>query len=304
MYKHLFLLISILFSLSSPCVHAERYYFQHLGLKNKLSQSSVLCITQDRNGFMWFGTKDGLNRYDGSNFRIFKHNHSNPHSLGNNNVNSLHENKDGKLWIGTDDGIYIYDPLTETFSKLTCKSQDSLCITQPIVQITTDTQKNIWIAVESQGVFLFDNDRQTLTHYAIPDAHLLSSICIDQQNAVWIGYNGKGLYYTDDHFQNFRLFQTQEGKNLFTDDQIFKIFPEQHNTLYTGSAKGGLKSINILTRTVTDLLPDSSQTESIFVRNIYPIDKKTLWVATERGIYTYNKETREIQHLTYNPNDD
>lgn len=304
MYKHLFLLISILFSLSSPCVHAERYYFQHLGLKNKLSQSSVLCITQDRNGFMWFGTKDGLNRYDGSNFRIFKHNHSNPHSLGNNNVNSLHENKDGKLWIGTDDGIYIYDPLTETFSKLTCKSQDSLCITQPIVQITTDTQKNIWIAVESQGVFLFDNDRQTLTHYAIPDAHLLSSICIDQQNAVWIGYNGKGLYYTDDHFQNFRLFQTQEGKNLFTDDQIFKIFPEQHNTLYTGSAKGGLKSINILTWTVTDLLPDSSQTESIFVRNIYPIDKKTLWVATERGIYTYNKETREIQHLTYNPNDD
>lgn len=124
-----------------PSVHAERYYFQHLGLKNKLSQSSVLCITQDRNGFMWFGTKDGLNRYDGSNFRIFKHNHSNPHSLGNNNVNSLHENKDGKLWIGTDDGIYIYDPLTETFSKLTCKSQDSLCITQPIVQITTDTQK-------------------------------------------------------------------------------------------------------------------------------------------------------------------
>ena len=108
MYKHLFLLISILFSLSSPSVHAERYYFQHLGLKNKLSQSSVLCITQDRNGFMWFGTKDGLNRYDGSNFRIFKHNHSNPHSLGNNNVNSLHENKDGKLWIGTDDGIYIY----------------------------------------------------------------------------------------------------------------------------------------------------------------------------------------------------
>ena len=141
MYKHLFLLISILFSLSSPSVHAERYYFQHLGLKNKLSQSSVLCITQDRNGFMWFGTKDGLNRYDGSNFRIFKHNHSTPHSLGNNNVNSLHENKDGKLWIGTDDGIYIYDPLTETFSKLTCKSQDSLCITQPIVQITTDTQK-------------------------------------------------------------------------------------------------------------------------------------------------------------------
>lgn len=85
--------------------------------------------------------------------------------------------------------------------------------------------KNIWIAVESQGVFLFDNDRQTLTHYAIPDAHLLSSICIDQQNAVWIGYNGKGLYYTDDHFQNFRLFQTQEGKTSSPMTRFSKFSP-------------------------------------------------------------------------------
>ena len=87
-------------------------------------------------------------------------------------------------------------------------------------------KKNIWIAVESQGVFLFDNDRQTLTHYAIPDAHLLSSICIDQQNAVWIGYNGKGLYYTDDHFQNFRLFRKHKrGKTSSSDDQISKFSP-------------------------------------------------------------------------------
>ena len=57
-------------------------------LKNKLSQSSVLCIQQDKSGFMWFGTKDGLNRYDGSNFRTFKYDHKNPQSLGNNAINS------------------------------------------------------------------------------------------------------------------------------------------------------------------------------------------------------------------------
>ena len=142
----------------------------------------------------------------------------------------------------------------ESFSKLEKKSQDSVCITQPIVQITADSHENIWLIVESQGVFYFDNDKQALFHYPVPDAHALSSICVDQQNTVWLGYKGKGLYYTNDTFRTLQLFTTKDGKNLFATDHIFKILPEQHNTLYTGSAKGGLKSINIVNQTVTDLL--------------------------------------------------
>lgn len=303
MHKKLFFLMLTFVSLFANHVNAERYYFQHLGLKNKLSQSSVLCIQQDKSGFMWFGTKDGLNRYDGSNFRTFKYDHKNPQSLGNNAINSLHENKDGNLWIGTDNGIYLYNPIMESFSKLEKKSQDSVCITQPIVQITADSHENIWLIVESQGVFYFDNDKQALFHYPVPDAHALSSICVDQQNTVWLGYKGKGLYYTNDTFRTLQLFTTKDGKNLFATDHIFKILPEQHNTLYTGSAKGGLKSINIVNQTVTDLLADP-QTESIFVRTIYPINKDVLWIGTERGVYTYDKNTKESRHFTHDPSDD
>lgn len=303
MRKKFFFLILTFVSLFANHINAERYYFQHLGLKNKLSQSSVLCILQDKSGFMWFGTKDGLNRYDGSNFRTFKYEHKNPRSLGNNAVNALHENKDGNLWIGTDNGIYLYNPIMEAFSKLEKKSQDSVCITQPIVQITTDPHENIWLIVESQGVFLFDNDKQALFHYPVPDAHALSSICVDQQNTVWLGYKGKGLYYTNDTFKTLQLFTTKDEKNLFATDHIFKILPEQHNTLYTGSAKGGLKSINIINQTVTDLLADP-QTENIFVRTIYPINKDVLWIGTERGVYTYDKNTKESRHFTHDPSDD
>ena len=303
MHKKLFFLMLTFVSLFANHVNAERYYFQHLGLKNKLSQSSVLCIQQDKSGFMWFGTKDGLNRYDGSNFRTFKYDHKNPQSLGNNAINSLHENKDGNLCIGTYNGIYLYNPIMESFSKLEKKSQDSVCITQPIVQITADSHENIWLIVESQGVFYFDNDKQALFHYPVPDAHALSSICVDQQNTVWLGYKGKGLYYTNDTFRTLQLFTTKDGKNLFATDHIFKILPEQHNTLYTGSAKGGLKSINIVNQTVTDLLADP-QTESIFVRTIYPINKDVLWIGTERGVYTYDKNTKESRHFTHDPSDD
>ena len=100
-----------------------------------------------------------------------------------------------------------------------------------------------------------------------------------------------------------QLFTTKDGKNLFATDHIFKILPEQHNTLYTGSSKGGLKSINIVNQTVTDLLADP-QTESIFVRTIYPINKDVLWIGTERGVYTYDKNTKESRHFTHDPSDD
>ena len=302
-HRLLFLILFIICRISFSSANTERIYFQHLGIKNKLSQSTVLCIIQDRSGFMWFGTKDGLNRYDGSDFRIFKQNQSQNNSLGNNVINALYENTDGKLWVGTDNGIYIYDPVMETFTKLDCNSQDNVCITQSVIQITTDQQKNIWIAVESQGVFCFDNARQTLIHHSIPDSHLLSSIGVDQQNVVWLGYNGKGLFFTDDQFNTLQLFKNQQEENVYADDQIFKIFPDRHNVLYTGSSKGGLKSIHILTRTVTDLLPASQQSENIFVRNIYPITPSLLWIATERGIYTYDKETKDSHHFICNPND-
>lgn len=303
-HRLLFLILFIICRISISSANTERIYFQHLGIKNKLSQSTVLCILQDKSGFMWFGTKDGLNRYDGSDFRIFKQNQSPNNSLGNNVINALYENTDGKLWVGTDNGIYIYDPVMETFAKLDCDSQDSVRITQSIIQITTDPQKNIWIAVESQGVFCFDNTRQTLIHHSIPDPHLLSSICVDQQDVVWLGYNGKGLFFTDNKFKTLQLFRNRNEENTYADDQIFKIFPDQHNILYTGSSKGGLKSIHIVTRTVTDLLPTSQQAENIFVRNIYPVSPSLLWIATERGIYTYDKETKESQHFICNPSDD
>ena len=302
MHKYLFCFI-LAFCLCSINGKAEKYYFQHLGLKNKLSQSSVLCITQDRSGFMWFGTKDGLNRYDGSTFRIFKNDYTRPNSLGNNVINALYENKDGKLWVGTDNGIYLYDPTIESFSKLDSPSQDSVYITQPVIQMATDPKGNIWVIVESQGVFCYDNDKHSLFHYPVPDTHALSSICIDFQHTVWIGYKGKGLYYTNDKFKTFHLFRTKDQKNIFTGDQIFKILPESHNMLYTGSSKGGVKCINIVAQTVTDLLPSESESENIFVRNIYHIDENKLWIATEHGIYTYNKQTKEKQHITFNPND-
>ena len=89
------------------------YYFRTLDIKDGLSHNTVNTILQDRQGFMWFGTKDGLNQYDGLVFRTFQKENS---SLGNNFITALHEDAEGNIWVGTDTGVYIYNPRLEKFT--------------------------------------------------------------------------------------------------------------------------------------------------------------------------------------------
>lgn len=297
--------ILLLLVLSTSCIYAntEKYYFSHLGLEQGLSQSSVLCIIQDQSGFMWFGTKDGLNRYDGNSFRIFQHVYNDTTSLGNNVINSLFETKDNKIWAGTDAGIYVYDPVTECFNKFSTGSKDGILINQPVYKITSDSKGNIWIAVESQGIFCYDIHTKELSHYAIPNPNSIGTLEIDYSNTVWVGYKGRGLYYTNDKFKSFKLFTNDTGLNTFADDHIFDIMSDNYNHLYIGSSKGGVKQINVLKKTIINLLPAMGQTQNIFVRNILKYSEQELWIATESGIYIYNTENKEIQHIEHNRND-
>lgn len=298
-----FILLFLVFSISGIHANTEKYYFKHFGLEQGLSQSSVLCIIQDQSGFMWFGTKDGLNRYDGNSFRIFQHIYNDSTSLGNNVINSLLETKDKDIWVGTDAGIYIYHPTSECFTKFEMHSQDGVLITQPVYKIIADSKNNIWMAVESQGVFCYDIHNRQLSHYTIKNPNEINSIAIDYSNTIWVGYKGKGLYYTNDNFKSFHLFTDETATNIFADDHIFNIMPDNYNHLYIGSSKGGLKQINRMTKKVTDLLPAAGQSQNVFVRNILKYSDKELWVATEGGIYIYNVENNEVQHIEHNRND-
>lgn len=88
--------------------------FRHYDMNDGLSQNTVFAIAQDHTGFMWFGTKNGLNRYDGYSFRTY-YEGSNSHSLKSDYINALCEGPDNRLWVGTDNGLYIYNPMTDAF---------------------------------------------------------------------------------------------------------------------------------------------------------------------------------------------
>src|ERR1700760_2989068 len=113
-----FYLPFLLLFAAGECLFAQNnvYKFSHLDITNGLSDNQVSCVFKDSKGFMWFGTTSGLDRYDGYQFRIFKHNIKDPTSLGENNVLNIYQGPDEKLWIFTHSAISIYNPTTETFT--------------------------------------------------------------------------------------------------------------------------------------------------------------------------------------------
>ena len=124
--------------------------FEHLTVEDGLSEGAVYSIIQDSRGFMWFGTRFGLNRYDGHEFRVFNHNPQDSTSLPGHWVSTILEDKDGYLWVGTlEDGLGIFDPLTERFVNFNHDSHDPTSLSSDkITKIFQDSKGSIWIATK------------------------------------------------------------------------------------------------------------------------------------------------------------
>lgn len=194
--------ILLLFCLlsSSLCPAKERQLiFRSFNADNGLAHNTVLAVIQDRTGFMWFGTKDGLNRYDGSEIRTVAVTDAIP---GNNYISALCEDNKGCIWIGTDSGVCLYDPETERANRFLLKADDGSRITENIPQIVLAPDSTVWIAAGSQGFFRYDSGAKTLTR--IPGdktgrkTYSARNICFTAQNAICITLDDGNIYLSED----------------------------------------------------------------------------------------------------------
>jgi len=131
--------------------------FHHITIEDGLSQSAVNCILQDRKGFMWFGTEDGLNKYDGYNFIIFKPSLKDSNSLSTNNIRSIYEDRSGILWVGTYEGLNKYDREKEQFTRYLTDPDDPNSLSHNWIRaIFEDRLGNLWIGTSGGGLNKFD----------------------------------------------------------------------------------------------------------------------------------------------------
>lgn len=271
------------------------YYFKHFDIQKGLSQNTVQCIHQDSKGFMWFGTKDGLNRFDGYTFKTFKRN-ENQNSLDNSTIYCITEDADMNLWIGTDKGIYKYDSRSETFSHFDVKTKDNYSVIGNVRSIKIDKKGLVWILTGIQ-VFVYSpeiNELELLNQKAEKlSRNAPSAMCVDDEGIAWIYIAGYGIIRYDKEKNKMNLFYAKRGG-------ISTIIDYQNNFLLVGTVSNGLLKINKQNGQVEEIALSASEKRP-FIRVIKQISENEIWIGTETGIYIYSN--KGIKHLYHKPYD-
>lgn len=284
------------------CTYADspvgQFTFRSLDINNGLSQNTVHAILQDRQGFMWFGTKDGLDRYDGVFFQAFK---KETGTLGNNFVTTLYEDDEGQIWIGTDVGVYLYSPLKEKTEFFGLKSKQNTIIDHTVTTIVGDREGGVWIVSLGQGIFYYNLLKKELINYTSEKSGNLKlngseCICFDSDNVCWVDIHDGNLYYSKDKFETLHPVFPKDGNEPFKRGFICKLVPGPYNCIYAGTVNG-LKEINLTNKTVRELLIKDEFGDAIFVREISFCSDDELWIGTESGLYIYNLRTDRVTHL-------
>ncbi|WP_262246428.1 ligand-binding sensor domain-containing protein [Parapedobacter soli] len=270
--------------------HGQPFYFKHYQVENGLSNNAVLCSAQDPMGFMWFGTKDGLNRFDGYSFKVFHSDPDNPNGLGSNFVRALYVGDSGILWVGTDQGIFLFNPKSETFSLF------HPAITNEILDIQGDHRGNIWF-VNDLTLYRYDTTTDSLSSVPQATTGSISSFGISETGDVWAGtVNGNLLHYQQNHGvrQSYDLFIHSPK---VVSQWIERVLCTNDGHVLVGTSKQGFKVFDTGRGTYTDLLTRNGEGTDLFIRDIIEHHTNEYWLATESGIFIYNRATETYTNL-------
>lgn len=221
--------------------------FEHLGTTKGLSHSNVTCALQDSRGFMWFGTREGLDRYDGYSFTVYKNKAGDDKSLANNVVNAIVEDAQGYLWIGTwGGGVDRYDRRTNTFTHFRHDPGNPASLSSNLVLcLLRDSQGTIWVGTEDGGLNRMDSAGRCV-HYAHQggDAASLANNCVktlceDGNHRLWVGTVGGGLDAFDRSTGGFEhhLYDAKNPRGL-NNNSISSLFEDSRHRLWVGTYTG------------------------------------------------------------------
>ncbi len=286
-----------LFSVTSHAALQEDIKFHHLTLEQGLSQSIIYSIFQDSRGFMWFGTEDGLNLYDGCEFEVFRNKSDDIKSLSYNYIKSIVEDESGFIWIGTyGRGLNRYDPAQQTFSRFHSKSPDAASLSSDFINsMCLDGKGNLWIATDD-GLNRFDlkqkeftvfknepSDPQSMSHNRVSCAYL------DHTGSIWAG-TADGLNRYEIGTERFTRFQNDPSQPLsLSSNSITCILETQSVELWIGTENGLNKydpDKNAFTRYFSDEQDPHSLTYA-YIYSLYEDSEGVLWVGTQDGLNRY-----------------
>ncbi|MGD8779142.1 MAG: two-component regulator propeller domain-containing protein [Ignavibacteria bacterium] len=333
--RHISVLIIYFNSLILPDnIFAQTYdiKFSHLTIEDGLSQSVVTDIIQDSKGFIWIATQDGLNRYDGYEFKVFKNDPKDSTSLSHNHINYLFEDSKQNIWVCTNGGgLCLYDKFNESFISFVHDPTDSTSISYNYIMcINEDVKGNLWVGTYSKGLnklimkgdplispknvsfqnFYFDPSKKN----SLSDNRIYR-IGKDYLGNLWIGtLNGLNLLVEDEkgvRFNNF--FNIPGNNNSLSDNFIRCLMSDKNGNLWVGTDSGGIKIIykkdlknahkgEIVLREVGN--SHSNVIQGISINHIYEDDSGIIWISIwGDGLGRYDPKLELITYFTHNKTD-
>ena len=278
--------------------------FTQINADKGLSNSTVLCIIKDKFGLMWFGTEDGLNKYDGYKVTVYKHDPANPASVSDNFINALHEDKDGNIWIGST-SLSVYNRKTDSFKNFIDKeSRDG----NEINSIFEDSKGNLWVG-SSFNLKVFDRKSSKFVRSVVNPFkrsigwNNVNCISEDSQGILWIGTD-EGLVSYNGIKDQFKTFiHNAKNPHSISNSNVKSILHDTADNLWVGTVDG-LNLFNKLAGTFTGYKKRPNDPASISNNYIFDIKNAgdgNIWVGTEDGLNLFNPNSGVLSTFKNDP---
>jgi ligand-binding sensor domain-containing protein len=284
--------------------------FKRFSIDDGLSHNKINSISQDSRGFMWFGTNEGLNKYDGYEFTKFEKGINNINKLSDDYIQCIFEDSKENIWIGTiNGGLNSYDRIYNRFVQFYYDSSQIMKFKKRnIISILEDKTGKIWIGAEYiiSMIDLLNNKNIDYIPSHLKDSNSNKSditvLFEDNQNNLWFGTSDDGLGLFDRKNNTFKYYHHDINNNKsISDNDIRSIYEDIEGNLWIGTYRGGFNLLDREKELFDRFYPDPKVQESLTVRAINEDNKGNLWIGTRNGLYLFNKKTHRYYNCIHDP---
>ena len=275
----------------------ESFNFKNITIEDGLSQSTVETIYQDSKGYIWIGTNDGLDRYNGYEFKHYKHDKYDKNSIANNYIVDIIEDKNGYIWVSTIGGLSRINPDKDEIKNYYSKEYSGNLSNSNLWQILC-TKDNRLIASTIDGLNVYDKNKDKFTRILYKEGELPSqyiySLEEDINGHIWVGTDN-GLVELDKDLNIVKSYQDAIG-----DSDVYNVYDDSKGNIWVCTLDNGLFKINLDDKRVENYKNNNSKISipSNNVRDIISDSEGKLWIATDKGLCTFDYEREEF--ITYN----
>ena len=275
----------------------ESFNFKNITIEDGLSQSTVETIYQDSKGYIWIGTNDGLDRYNGYEFKHYKHDKYDKNSIANNYIVDIIEDKNGYIWVSTIGGLSRINPDKDEIKNYYSKEDRGNLSNSNLWQLLC-TKDNRLIASTIDGLNVYDKNKDKFTRILYKEGELPSqyiySLEEDINGHIWVGTDN-GLVELDKDLNIVKSYQDAIG-----DSDVYNVYDDSKGNIWVCTLDNGLFKINLDDKSVENYKNNNSKISipSNNVRDIISDSEGKLWIATDKGLCTFDYEREEF--ITYN----